>query len=225
MGILDRITTVVKSNINDLISRAEDPEKMLNQIIEDMREQIAEAKKGVVEVMATEKRLEAQYRKEMDEIAKWEDRAKQALENGDDNLAREALTRKNEVSQRAEDYKQQWQAQKQESEAIQAQLRKLVNKYEEAQRKKGLLVAKQKRAEAQQKVANTMSSISDNDAFSYFNRMEDKVEQMSAEADATTALNESMEGNNLESKFEELDQGGGSSVDDELAQLKAQMGK
>lgn len=225
MGIFDRISTVIKANINDLISRAEDPEKMLNQIIEDMREQIAEAKKGVIEVMATEKRLEAQYKKELEEVSEWENKAKLALSKGDENLAREALVRKNEVQKRATEYKEQYEAQKSESDQIQTALRKLVAKYEEANRKKSLLIAKQKRAEAQKKVANTMSSISDSDAFSYFNRMEEKVEQISAEADAATALNMSMEGNDLDAKFKELEASGGSSVDDELAALKAQLGQ
>lgn len=224
MGILDRLVTVVKSNINDLISRAEDPEKMLNQIIEDMRQKIAEAKKSVIEVMATEKRLEAQYKKEFDEAEKWQGKARLALEKGDENLAKEALVRKSEVSQRGIEYKEQWQAQKSESDAIQAALRKLVNKYEEANRKKGLLIAKQKRAEAQKKVASTMSSISDSGAFSHFARMEDKVHQISAEADAATALNKSMEGTDLDAKFKELE-AGSSSVDDELAALKAKMNK
>jgi phage shock protein A len=99
-----------------------------------------------------------------------------------------------------------------------------VNKYEEANRKKQLLIAKQKRAEAQKKVANTMSSISDNDAFSHFSRMEEKVNQISAEADAATALNASMEGGDLEAKFKELEKGT-SSVDDELAALKTKLNK
>ncbi len=224
MGMFERISTVIKSNINDLISKAEDPEKMLNQIIEDMRQQIAEAKKGVIEVMAMEKRLEASYKKEMTEANKWQEKAKIALEKGDENLAREALVRKSEVAQRAEDYKTQWMSQKHESDQIQSALRKLVNKYEEAQRKKSLLIAKQKRAEAQKKVANTMSSISDNDAFSYFNRMEEKVEKLSSEADAATALNMSMETDDLDAKFKALETSA-PGVDDELAAMKAQMGK
>ncbi len=225
MGFLDRISTIVKANLNDLISRAEDPEKMLNQIIEDMRVQIAEAKKGVIEVMATEKRLEAQYKQHVEEVTRWEDKAKLALQKGDENLAREALVRKGEVQKLALDYKTQFEAQKSESDQIQVALRQLVNKYEEANRKKGLLIAKQKRAEAQKKVANTMSSISDSDAFSYFNKMEEKVNQISTEADAATALNASMSGNNLDEKFKALEAGGGSSVDSELAALKAQLGQ
>ena len=96
MGILSRLSTMIRSNLNDLIARAENPEKMLNQIIEDMRGQLAQAKQEVAVAIADERKLRRQVQDERDQKTDWERRAKLALREGRDDLARQALLRSGE---------------------------------------------------------------------------------------------------------------------------------
>src|SRR5437773_2534986 len=100
MGIFDRLSTLIRSNINDLINRAEDPEKMLNQLIVDMRSQLAKAKQQVAAAIADEKRLSAQVDTEKKSAEDWERRAVLAVQEGRDDLAKQALLRHNEHEER-----------------------------------------------------------------------------------------------------------------------------
>src|ERR687884_217978 len=112
MGIFARIAQLIKSNLNDLISRSEDPEKMLNQVVLDMSNQLIEAKKQVAASIADEKRLAKQVEQESANAAEWEKRAMMAVRAGDENLAKEALARKKEHQGLADTYRDQWQKQK-----------------------------------------------------------------------------------------------------------------
>ena len=112
MGFFQRLATLIKSNLNDLISRSEDPEKMLNQIVEDMTNQLGEAKKMVALSIADEKKLEKQTQQELEQAAAWEKRAMLAVKAGNDELAKEALARRKEHESTAEQFKDQWQKQK-----------------------------------------------------------------------------------------------------------------
>ncbi|MFB6262267.1 MAG: PspA/IM30 family protein [Bradymonadaceae bacterium] len=222
MGIFSRIGTLVKANINDLISKAEDPEKILNQLIEDMRDQLISAKKEVAVAIADEKRLKKKYENEQENAQEWEKKAKMAVRAGRDDLAKEALERKKEHDELASEYKQQWQAQKQAAEKLRSSLRQLNDKIEEAKRKKGVLVARKKRAEAQKRIQDTMSGLDDTAAFDKFDEMEEKVEQMEAEAEASSELAGELSGDSLSNEFEELEEEHGS--DQALDALKAKMG-
>ncbi|MDH5643893.1 MAG: PspA/IM30 family protein, partial [Gemmatimonadota bacterium] len=148
MGIIDRLGTLLKSNINDLISRAEDPEKVLTQLITDMRGQLAKAKQEVAGAIADEKKLRAQVEKAKQESDDWQQRAMVAVQQERDDLAKQALMRHNEHLQAAQALHETWMRQKAETETLKASLRTLNDKIEEAKRKKNLLVARQKRAEA-----------------------------------------------------------------------------
>jgi phage shock protein A len=222
MGILNRIGTLLKANINDLISKAEDPEKILNQLIVDMREQLIDAKKEVARAIADEKRLKKKYEKEQKQAQEWEKKAMMAVRAGRDDLAKEALQRKKEHDELSQEYKKQWQAQKEAADKLRNSLRQLNDKIEEAKRKKGVLVARQKRAEAQKRIQDTMSGLDDTAAFDAFDRMEEKVEQQEAEAEASAELSGELTGDTLSSKFDELEDEHGS--DEALDALKTKMG-
>src|SRR5690606_23106395 len=112
MGIFSRLGTLIKSNINDLITKAEDPEKMLSQVLLEMQQQLVEAKKAVAMAIADEKRLQKQYNAELDKAKEWERKAMLAVRAGDDNLARQALVRKQEHENISSQFQQQWIAQK-----------------------------------------------------------------------------------------------------------------
>src|SRR5687767_1002109 len=158
MGIFDRFSQLLRSNINDLISRAEDPEKMLNQILVDMRSQLVQAKQQVAQAIADEKRLRDQADAEYKEAESWERRAMAALQADKEELAKQALVRQGEHQSHAEQLEATWQSHRVETEKLKNQLRDLNDKIEEAKRKKNLLVARQRRAEAQKRIAETMSS-------------------------------------------------------------------
>jgi phage shock protein A len=221
MGIFSRLGTLIKSNLNDLITKAEDPEKMLGQVLLEMQQQLVEAKKAVAIAIADEKKLQKQYTAETDKSKEWE---RKAMRAGDDNLARQALARKQEHETIATQYQQQWVSQKQAVEKLKDALRLLNNKIEEAKRKKNILIARKKRAEAQQQIANTMQGLGDTSAFDTFDRMAERIQLMEAEAEAGAELAGELSGDTLESKFMALEAGPGGSDDDALAELKSKMG-
>ncbi|MCC6552850.1 MAG: PspA/IM30 family protein [Polyangiaceae bacterium] len=222
MGIFARLATLIKSNLNDLISRSEDPEKMLNQVVIDMANQLIEAKKQVAVSIADEKRLAKQAEQEAANAAEWERRAMLAIKAGDDNLAKEALARKKEHDSLAAAYKDQWQKQKQAVEQLKTALRLLNNKIEEAKRKKNVLIARKKRAEAQKAIQETMSGLNNASAFDTFERMATKIDQIEAEAEAAGEISEEYSGDTLAHKFGQLEATAG--ADEDLLALKRKMG-
>lgn len=205
MGLFDRFKRVVKSNINDMISKAENPEKMLNQLIIDMNEQLFESKKAVATAIADEKKLERQMNENLQQGLEWENKARLALKSGREDLAKEALVRKQEYDNFAGQYKNQYGSQHEAVEKLKSALRQLQQKIEEAQRKKNLLIARAKRAEAQKKIQETIGSLSDRSAFEAFDRMAAKVEMIEAEADAVKELSDLSKDASLEKQFEALE--------------------
>jgi phage shock protein A len=225
MGIFQKLSTVIKSNINDLISRAENPEKMLNQIILDMRDQLAKAKREVAAAIADERKLKSQLDTEVKQARDWQHRAMLAVKEGRDDLAKQALIRQQEHTERAKVLQQTWDAQAAETEKLKGSLRQLNDKIEEAKRKRNLLVAKQKRAQAQKRIHETMSGLSDTSAFEAFNRMADKIEEEERQSIAHAEVTEALGGDTLETEFLKLESGtGGADVEDRLMALKAEMG-
>jgi len=225
MGIFHKLSTVIKSNINDLISRAENPEKMLNQIIIDMRDQLAKAKREVAGAIADERKLKSQLDAEVKQARDWQHRAMLAVKEGRDDLAKQALIRQKEHTDRAHVLQQTWETQAGETEKLKGSLRQLNDKIEEAKRKRNLLVAKQKRAQAQRRIHETMSGLSDTSAFEAFNRMADKIEEEERRSVAHAEVNEALSGDTLETEFLRLESGpGGADVEDQLLALKQEMG-
>jgi phage shock protein A len=222
MGLFSRFKRAVKSNINDMISKAENPEKMLNQLILEMNEQLIESKKTVAAAIADEKKMERQMAMNREQAAEWERKAMLAVKAGHDDMAKEALLRKQEYDNTARQYQTQWQAQHESVEQLKSALRQLQQKIEEAQRKKNLLVARAKRAEAQKRMQQTMSSMADTSAFEVFDRMSEKVEQIEAEVDAMREIEASSGGDSLERQFQALE-ASDSSADKLLEDLKAKM--
>ncbi len=222
MGIFARLAVLIKSNLNDLISRSEDPEKMLNQVVIDMANQLIEAKKQVAVSIADEKRLAKQAEQEAANAAEWERRAMLAIKAGDDALAKEALNRKKEHEALANTFKDQWQKQKNAVDQLKSALRMLNSKIEEAKRKKNVLIARKKRAEAQRAIQETMSGMNNASAFETFDRMSEKIDQIEAEAEASSEIAEQYTGDTLADRFGKLEATSG--ADDELMALKRKMG-
>ena len=222
MGIFDRLSTLLRSNINDLISRAENPEKMLNQLITDMKGQLAKAKQQVASAIADEKKLQADAEAMRKQAEDWERRAMLAVQEGRDDLAKQALLRYNESMQGAQQLHETWVKHKAETENLKASLRGLNDKIEEAKRKKNILIARARRAEAQQRIQETMSGMSDKSAFESFERMTEKIEQQERKAIAAAELQNEFEGDSLAQQFQALEYKG--APDQQLLELKAKMG-
>ncbi len=222
MGIFDRLSTMLRSNINDLISRAENPEKMLNQLIVDMKSQLAKAKQQVASAIADEKKLQADAESMRKQSEDWERRAMLAVQEGRDDLAKQALLRYNEALQGAQQLHETWVKHKAETESLKGSLRSLNDKIEEAKRKKNILVARARRAEAQQRIQETMSGMGDKSAFESFERMTEKIENQERKAIASAELQAEFEGDTLMDQFKSLEYKG--SADQQLLELKSKMG-
>ncbi len=225
MGIFQKLSMLLRSNINDAIARAENPEKMLNQVLLDMREQLARAKQEVAVAIADERKLKAQVEEEQKQANDWEQRAMLAVREGRDDLAKQALLRQQEHGERAFSLQDTWQRQAAETDKLKESLRQLNDKIEEAKRKKNLLVAKQKRAQAQKRIHETMAGLSDRSAFETFERMAERIEESERRTLAAAEVSETLAaGDTLEREFEKLGAAPGGDVEQRLLQLKQQMG-
>src|ERR671925_1062816 len=221
MGIFDRLSTMLRSNINDLISRAENPEKMLNQLIVDMKTQLAKAKQQVASAIADEKKLQSDAESMKKQAEDWERRAMLAVQEGRDDLAKQALVRYNEHFTYAQQLETTWESHRAETEKLKNSLRDLNDKIEEAKRKKNLLIARQKRAQAQQRIHETMSSMSEKSAFEAFARMEERIEQNERQLKASVEIEEEFSGDTLANQFKQLEKGAtAGAVDVQLLALK-----
>jgi phage shock protein A len=225
MGIFDRLSQLLRSNINDLISRSEDPEKMLNQILVDMRSQLVKAKQQVAAAIADEKRLRDQADMEFKQAAEWEQRAMLAVKETRDDLAKQALVRHSEHFSHGQQLETTWESHRMETEKLKASLRELNDKIEEAKRKKNLLIARQRRAQAQQRIHETMSSMSEKSAFEAFARMEERIETNERQLKASVEIEEEFTGDRLQQDFKLLEKNAtGVAVDARLLELKQKMG-
>lgn len=219
MGIFDRITTLAKANINDMIDKAEDPEKIAKQVIYDLEQALQEASTGVAAAITEEKKLKALILESEDESERWEKRAMAAVEKGEDTLAKEALKRKAGFDQDLARYREQHAVQAEQAKMLKDSLKALESRIEEAKRRRDALIARSKSAEAQKKIAETMSKASKLNPLDALDRMEDKVAMTEAQAQAYQELKQ----DSLEDQFRELDKE--AQVEDDLAALKAKMAK
>jgi phage shock protein A len=222
MGIFQRLGTLIRAQINALIGRAEDPAKVLDQLVLDMRGQLAKTKQEVATAIADEKKLLAQVEKEKKSSEDWERRAMLAVQESRDDLAKQALMRHNEHMQAAQQLHETWVRHKGDVEQLKGSLKELNDKIEDAKRKKNLLVARQRRAEAQGRIQQTMSSMNDQSAFQAFQRMEERIEDMERQAIAANELAGELEGDTLQRQFDQLEYKG--SADVQLLELKRKMG-
>ena len=217
MPVFEKIRRIFNSNINDLLDRVEDPEKILNQLLEDMQHELKEVKIQVAAAIRDGNKFEAQYKENLESAEKWEKRAIVFIQNGDDVRAKEALRRKRSAEDLANGFREQFEAQQQSVSVLKDGLATLQQKIEEANRKRALLIARQRRAEAERAIHQTVSGISDSSALDAFDRMQDRVLDAEAEAEALSEMREP----SLEDEFDKLDKK--DEIDDELAKLKARL--
>jgi len=219
-GVFSRMTDILKSNINEALDRAEDPEKMIRQMVREMEEAVGKATASVGTAVANQKRLERQYKEKEDQVNEWQGKAERAVEAGQDDLARRALERKGVLVQATQELEPALEESKQAADQLRIQLRELKTKLEEARTRQGTLVARHRAAEARKRLAQSISGLG-SDAFSSFERFEQKIESSEAEAEAHSEIAGDIE--NIEREMRQLEQG--KEVEDELATLKARLNK
>jgi phage shock protein A len=217
MGLLDRIGMVAKSNLNALVTAAEDPEKILEQTILDMQEDMVQLRQAVAQAMAAFKRQEQQYNQAKTQADEWERRAMLALQKGDENLAREALSRKKAQAESAAMLKSNYDQQSTQVDSLKRSLVSLEGKISEAKTKKEMLKSRLQAAKAQENLNNMLGKVNTSSPTAVFERMEERVLMAEAKAGASSELGM----DNLESQFAKLEAGDG--VDDELEAMKARM--
>lgn len=215
MGILDRMSRLIRANVNDMIDRAEDPEKMLNELLREMDSNIREARVQVANMIAQEKEVEADLQASQRDAREWERRAELAVQNGKDDLAREALRRKRDAEEISNVYAHQLSTLQEVVTTLKQQLTLLEAKYREAESKRGVLIARHRATKAQRTVTETLSTLPGLDSQSELSRMERRIR---TEESKTQALSE-MQGDNLEFQFSEMDRD--DRIENELAALKA----
>tara|TARA_B100000378_G_C17968624_1_gene386236 strand:- start:78 stop:779 length:702 start_codon:yes stop_codon:yes gene_type:complete len=206
MGILTRIFNLFRATTSDLLDKAEDPEKMIKQMISDLEAQKKKAKEQMTEALALQKRLERDTEKEHQEEEKWEQKAILAVQNEKDDLAKEALTRKNEHLRRALDFEKQLEMHRNNADSLKESYQTMEDKIDEIKRKQGLLSVKQKQAEAQENIYKTIEGLGDTSGImDTIERAEEKVENLQARAEAYQEISMESDQESLEKKFKELE--------------------
>lgn len=221
MGIFGRISDIISANINDMLDKAENPEKMVKLMVTEMEESLREVRVGVAKAIANEKKLQKDLEQQRKLATGWEEKAKMAIEHDDDNLARRALARKKEHDSAAASIEPLLETASKDAERLRDHLRKLEAKLQDARRKRDSLIARHRAAQAQQEVRKSAATIGDagSDAFSKFERFQEKVEDLEAQSEAMVEL--VIGEGALEDEFEKLEEN--DDVEAELLKLKEKM--
>jgi phage shock protein A len=215
MALLERVSTLIRANINDLVDKAEDPEKMIKQVILDMENQLLQVKTQVAISIADQHVLEKKLAETAESEKQWMHRADLALDKNDEALARAALERAMSYRNMAAGFTQQVEDQKLQVESLKTALLKLQQKLAEAHAKSDMLIAQHRRARAMNKATEAGHPISGDPAAAAFERMKNKVDHTESTAQATAEL----VGDDVEERFAALEKQ--DEVERLLAGLKA----
>ncbi len=219
MAIFSRLTDLLKANINDLIDRAENPEKMVKQIIIDMEEQLQNAVQGLGSVMASEREMLKKLKEAKDESKLWEDRAKDALKSDNEELAKKAIDKKLAADTSVKQYQKMYDNISSQTEILKEQVDLLKKKLNEARARQTMLIARDKVAEARKEVISAVGDLDSSGAFAKMDKMEKKIAEKEAQADA--AFDISGMDDEEDDEFEEMENK--QAADDELARLKEEL--
>jgi len=201
MALLERVSTLIRANLNDLIDKAEDPEKMIKQVILDMQNQLMQVKTQVAIAIADQHVLEKKQKDNAEKEAEWIRKAELAVDKKQDDLARAALERSMSYKQMTESFDSLMADQKTEVDNLKSALHRLEQKLAEAQSKSEMLIAKHRRARALAKASDAQMAIGDRSKSAVFDRMQSKV----LRAEAVSQVKTEMTNENIEDKFAALE--------------------
>lgn len=219
MAIFQRLGDLLKANINDLIDKAENPEKMVKQIIIDMEEQVRDATQALGQAMGSERQALKQLENARQTSQEWESKAKMALQAGNQELAKKALANKVSTDANVASLETSYTSISTQVAELKNRVEILRSKLEEARAKQNMLIARSKMADAQKSVATTLSGTDSSSAFAKLDKMEQKIESKEAEAQAFSDM--SGDTTFAKDEFKELEQN--NAVDAEMARLMAEM--
>jgi phage shock protein A len=224
MGIFSRLNHVIKSNLNALVDKAEDPEKLIGQTILDMEAELKKARRELVTTVATAKRLDKKAAELDDEVARWEEKAVLALRSGDEELAREALRRKARTTKEAENARRQAAQQASAGEAMKETIERVEQKIDDLKVRKGTLAAQVRRSrEAPSEAPLAGTSRFGSSTFDELERMAGRIDQLDAEVEAQEVLEDPRRAE-VDARLRKLERAGADdAVDDELAALKRKL--
>lgn len=217
MGLFERIWRVIRANITSLVSNAEDPEKVLEQTMLEMQENLIQLRQAVAQAIATQKRTERQCQQAQSLAQDWYGRAQLALEKGDERLAREALTKRKSYQETAQAMQTQIDQQSGVVNQLKRDMRSLEGKISEAKSKKDLYIARARSAQASLRLNEMLGGLDPDRSINAFEKMEEKVMELEAQSEAIGSLNE----DTLEKEFVSLQ--GANEIDQELLNLKAKL--
>ncbi len=220
MGIFRRLSDLLKANVNDLIDRAEDPEKMVKQIIIDMQQELTKATQNYGKAKASERLAEKKYLEAQKISASWESKAKAALAQGNPELAKQALAKKVKADEDVANYKEMFDSISAQTEAIGNQVEVLKSKLDEAKSRQAMLIARSQMADTQKSLAKSTGGFDGNSALEKLGKMEEKIERKEAEAAAFSEI-AGMDKDDLTETFDQIESD--AKVDAELARLMAEM--
>ena len=221
MGLFQRFNDIISANLNDMVDRFEDPEKMLKQAVREMEAAIIEARRETARAMASEKLAGKELAESERQSGDWEKRAEQAVRAGDDAMARKALIRKQEHDKVSAALRDQTAATSEAAHTLRRQLEAMQAKLAEATRRLGTLVARQKAAAVRAKIQAGVGDVEMNsEAFDKFERLRKKVDRVEAETEALREL----ETGESASRNDETTSAGDGGVEAELAELKKKLG-
>lgn len=216
MGLFDRITRVIRSNVNNMVGNAEDPEKVLEQTVADMQEDLVQLRQAVASAIATQKRTERQANQADSTAQEWYNRAQLALNQGNETLAREALTKRKSYQETATAHKTQLEQQSTVVSRLKKDMQTLEAKISELKTKKDMYIARARSAQASQRLNEMLGGVDATSSLSAFERMEEKVLQLEAQSEAIASLGS----DDLQKQFNSLE--ASNDIDAELAAMKAQ---
>ncbi len=218
MAIFERIGDLLRANINDLIDKAEDPEKMVKQIIIDMEEQLSDATQGLGTAMGSLNQVKKQLANAQEQSNSWQEKAKTCLASGNEELAKKALENKVNQDKMVVQYQQMCNSMEAQVNEIKSQIDVLKQKLEEARSKQAMLVARSKMADAKSQMAKTLGNLDSSSAFAKMDKMEQKIEAKESQADAFSQVSGVQ---NTEDPFAKMDKE--NAVNSELEKLKQEM--
>ena len=221
MGIFNRIGDIIKSNVNDLIDRAEDPEKMVKQIIIDMQKELKKSTEALGKAKTSERLAKRQYENAVKVSDEWENKAKSALKAGNTELAKTALAKKVKADEDVANYKEMYESISAQADAIASQVDAVRAKLDEAKSRQAMLIARSQMADTKKNLAQSLGGIDSSSSSEKFNRMEEKIIRKEAEADAFSYIAGTNTDNDDSDDFKKLETD--SKVDAELQRLMAEM--
>ncbi|HLW83874.1 MAG TPA: PspA/IM30 family protein [Candidatus Sulfotelmatobacter sp.] len=218
MALLERVSTLVRANLNDLIDKAEEPEKMIKQVILDMQNQLLQVKTQVAIAIADQHLLEKKQKENADRVAEWMRKAELAVDKKEDDLARASLQRVESYRELSENFTQQVADQKAQVENLKSALRKLEQKLTEAEAKSDVLMAQQRRARAVTKASDARIAMGDSSKAATFDRMKRKV----AHSEAVSEAKSEIAASNIDDRLAALEKE--DRIEQLLAELKGKRG-